>query len=176
MRNVPRKSSLKIDDGDIRKYLTRFFLEISNKLFIFVIEKVKLLNKTIMYFNGRKIKLSFSRAKYQTVGNTVYCTLQYTVNVPGAYSDAIVIVPNEKLTYTVTGKATCNGDDVFNKQLGREIANARAEAKAYKQAQTLMNKQVKEVVKKYYDMVLEFDEKADFIQRHDAEYVAELSK
>ena len=123
-----------------------------------------------MYFNGRKIKLSFSRAKYQTVGNTVYCTLQYTVNVPGAYSDAIVIVPNEKLTYTVTGKATCNGDDVFNKQLGREIANARAEAKAYKQAQ------VKEVVKKYYDMVLEFDEKADFIQRHDAEYVEELSK
>lgn len=129
-----------------------------------------------MYFNGRKIKLSFSRAKYQTVGNTVYCTLQYTVNVPRAYSDAIVIVPNEKLTFTVTGKATCNGDDVFNKQLGREIANARAEATAYKQAQVLMNKQVKEVVKKYYDMVLEFDEKADFIQRHDAEYVAELSK
>ena len=129
-----------------------------------------------MYFDGNKIKLSFSRPKYQTVGNTVYCTLQYIVNVPGAYSDAIVIVPNEKLTYTVTGKATCNGDDVFNKQLGREIANARAEAKAYKQAQTLMNKQVKEVVKKYYDMVLEFDEKADFIQRHDAEYVEELSK
>ena len=129
-----------------------------------------------MYFTSNKIKLSFSRAKYKTVGNTVYCTLQYTVNIPGAYSDAIVIVPNEKLTYTVTGKATCNGDDVFNKQLGREIANARAEAKAYKQAQTLMNKQMKEVVKKYYDMVLEFDEKADFIQRHDAEYVAELSK
>lgn len=129
-----------------------------------------------MYFNGRKIKLSFSRAKYQTVGNTVYCTLQYTVNVPGSYSDAIVIVPNDKLTYTVTGKATCNGGDVFNKWLGREIANARAEAKAYKQAQVLMNKQVKEVLKKYYDMVLEFDEKADYIQKHDEEYVAELSK
>ena len=129
-----------------------------------------------MYFNGRKIKLSFSRAKYQTVGNTVYCTLQYTVNIPGAYSDAIVIVPNEKLTYTVTGKATCNGDDVFNKQLGREIANARAEAKAYKQVQVLMNKQVKDVIKKYYDMVLEFDEKSDYIQKHDEEYVAELSE
>lgn len=129
-----------------------------------------------MYFNGRKIKLSFSRAKYQTVGNTVYCTLQYTVNVPGSYSDAIVIVPNDKLTYTVTSKATCNGGDVFNKWLGREIANARAEAKAYKQAQVLINKQVKEVIKKYYDMVLEFDEKADYIQKHDEEYVAELSK
>ena len=129
-----------------------------------------------MYFNGRKIKLSFSRAKYQTVGNTVYCTLQYTVNVPGSYSDAIVIVPNDKLVYTVTGKATCNGDDVCNKQLGREIANARAEAKAYKQAQTLINKQVKDVIKKYYDMVLEFDEKADYIQKHDEEYITELSK
>ena len=128
-----------------------------------------------MYFNSSKIKLSFSRAKYKTVDNTVYCTLQNTVNIPGSDSDAIVIVPNEKLTYTVTGKATCNGDDVFNKQLGREIANARAEAKAYKQAQTLVNKQVKEVIKRYYDMTLEFDEKADFIQKHDAEYVAELS-
>lgn len=129
-----------------------------------------------MYFNGRKIKLSFSRAKYQTVGNTVYCTLQYTVNVPGSFSDVIAIVDNDKLVYTVTGKATCNGGDVFNKQLGREIANARAEAKAYKQAQVLMNKQVKDVIKKYYDMVLEFDEKSDFIQKHNAEYVAELSK
>ena len=129
-----------------------------------------------MYFNGRKIKLSFSRAKYQTVGNTVYCTLQYTVNVPGSFSDVIATVDNDKLTYTVTGKATCNGGDVFNEQLGREIANARAEAKAYKQAQVLMNKQVKDVIKKYYDMVLEFDEKSDFIQKHNAEYVTEISK
>lgn len=129
-----------------------------------------------MYFNGRKIKLSFSRAKYQTVGNTVYCTLQYTVNVPRSFSDVIATVVNDKLTYTVTGKATCNGGDVFNKQLGREIANARAEAKAYKQAQVLMNKQVKDVIKKYYDMVLEFDEKSDFIQKHNAEYVTEISK
>ena len=128
-----------------------------------------------MYFNSSKIKLSFSRAKYKTEGNTVYCTLQYTVNIPGVYSDMIAIMDNDEQIYTVTAKATCNGDDVFNKQLGREIANARAEAKAYKQAQTLVNKQVKEVIKRYYDMTLEFDEKADFIQRHDAEYVAEIS-
>ena len=131
-----------------------------------------------MYFNGRKIKLSFSRAKYQTVGNTVYCTLQYTVNVPEACSDMIVIMGNvgNDLLYTATGKATCNSDDVFDKHTGREIAAARAEAKAYKQVQVLMNKQVKDVIKKYYDMVLEFDEKSDFIQKHNAEYVAELSK
>ena len=128
-----------------------------------------------MYFNSNKIKLSFSRAKYKTVGNTVYCTLQYTVNIPGVYSDMIAIMDNDEQIYTVTAKATCNDDDVFNKQLGREIANARAEAKAYKQAQTLVNKQVKEVIKRYYDMTLEFDEKADFIQRHDAEYVTEIS-
>ena len=129
-----------------------------------------------MYFNSSKIKLSFSRAKYKTEGNTVYCTLQYTVNIPGVYSDMIAIMDNDEQIYTVTAKATCNGDDVFNKQLGREIANARAEAKAYKQAQTLVNKQVKEVIKKYYDMTLEFDEKADFIQKHNAEYVADISK
>ena len=129
-----------------------------------------------MYFNGRKIKLSFSRPKYQTVGNTVHCTLQYTVNVPGSYSDVVAIVANDKLTFTATGKATCNSGDIFNKWMGRKIANARAEAKAYKRAQTLIKKQVKEVIKRYYDMTLEFDEKADFVQRHNVEYVNEISK
>ena len=129
-----------------------------------------------MYFNSNKIKLSFSRAKYKTEGNTVYCTLQYTVDVPGSYSEMIATVANDKLVYTATGKATCNSDDVFNKHIGREIAEARAEAKAYKHVQTLVNKQVKEVIKKYYDMTLEFDERADFIQKHNAEYVADISK
>ena len=130
-----------------------------------------------MYFNSNKIKLSFSMAKYKTEGNTVYCTLQYTVDVPGAYSEMIAtFMPNDYTVYTATGKATCNGDDVFNKHIGREIAEARAEAKAYKHVQTLVNKQVKEVIKKYYDMTLEFDERADFIQKHNAEYVADISK
>ena len=131
-----------------------------------------------MYFTSNKIKLSFSRAKYKTVGNTVYCTLQYTVNVPEACSDMIVIMGNvgNDLLYTATGKATCNSDDVFDKHIGREIAEARAEAKAYKHIQTLVNNQVKEVIKKYYDMTLEFDEKADYIQKHNAEYVTEISK
>lgn len=129
-----------------------------------------------MYFDGNKIKLSFSRAKYQTVGNTVYCTLQYTVNVPGACSKMIATMPNDYTVYTATGKATCNSDDVFNKHTGREIAEARAEAKAYKHVQTLVNNQVKDVIKKYYDMTLEFDEKADYIQKHNAEYVTEISK
>ena len=130
-----------------------------------------------MYFNSNKIKLSFSRAKYKTEGNTVYCTLQYTVDVPGAYSDMIAtFMPNDYTVHTATGKATCNSDDVFDKHTGREIAAARAEAKAYKHVQTLVNKQVKEVIKKYYDMTLEFDERADFIQKHNAEYVADISK
>lgn len=129
-----------------------------------------------MYFNGNKIKLSFSRPKYQTLGNEVYCTLQYTVNVPGSYSDMIAAVPNDKLTYTATAKATCNSDDVFDKKLGRDIARARAEAKAYKQADTLVKKQVQKLVKIYHDMTLDFSERVDYIQKHDAEYVAELSK
>lgn len=128
-----------------------------------------------MYFNGNKIKVSFDRAKYHTNGNEVYCTLQYRVIVPdviSAYMDTIIGFG----THTAVGKAKCNGDDVFNKKLGRDIANARAEAKAYKHAQVLVNKYVKELAKTYYNMTLEFDERVDFIQRHDAEYVAEISK
>ena len=129
-----------------------------------------------MYFNGNKIKLSFSKPKYQTVGNEVYCTLQYTVKIPGAYSDMIATVSNDKLTYTATAKATCNSDDVFDKKLGRDISRARAEAKAYKQADTLVKKEVQKLVKIYHDMTLDFSERVDAIQKHDTEYVAELSK
>jgi hypothetical protein len=88
----------------------------------------------------------------------------------------IATVANDKQIFTTTAKATCNGNDVFDKKLGRDIANARAEAKAYKHAKNLVSNQVKDMVKKYYDMVLEFDERVDYIQRHDAEYVAEISK
>ena len=134
-----------------------------------------------MYFNSDKIKLSFSRAKYHTDGNVVYCTLQYTVRVPWATStpkdNGVGLDTFLNLgVYSAVGKATCNGSDVFDKQLGRDISNARAEAKAYKQAKLLVNKYVKEVAKTYYNMSLEFEERADYIQRHDAEYIAELSK
>jgi hypothetical protein len=88
----------------------------------------------------------------------------------------IATVPNDKLTYTATAKATCNSDDVFDKKLGRDIARARAEAKAYKQADTQVKKDVQKLVKIYHDMTLDFSEKVDYIQKHDAEYVAELSK
>ena len=136
-----------------------------------------------MHFNSNKIKVYFEKPKYSRNGKEVTCSLRYVIRIPNVKdtrkddSENCYISTFISLgSFISTGTATCNSEDVFNKQLGREIANARAEAKAYKQVQTLMNKQVKDVIKKYYDMVLEFDEKSDFIQKHNAEYVAELSK
>lgn len=143
-----------------------------------------------MIFNRHDIKVSFGRPKYVTENNKVKCTLNYRINVPTfvhdedrfpakGYNPAAVHSCGEFYLgdeLTATGVATCGPDDKFNKQVGREIAEARAEAKAYKHAAILVKKYVKAVAEAYANMSLEFEAKADHVQRHNKEYVAEIGK
>lgn len=143
-----------------------------------------------MIFDRNDIKVSFDRPKYVTDGNKVKCTLTYRINVPefnhnedrfnakGYNPTAVQAYGQFELgdVHTAVGVAVCNPDDTFDKKTGREIAEARAEAKAYKHANKLVKKFVKSVVDAYAGMVLEFEAKADYVQRHNAEYTAELGK
>lgn len=143
-----------------------------------------------MIFNRHDIKVSFDRPKYVTENNKVKCTLNYRINVPkfvhydadftdSGYNESAVHSYGEFVLgerHTVTGVAICGPDDKFNKQVGREIAEARAEAKAYKHAAILVKKYVKAVAEAYANMSLEFEAKADHVQRHNKEYVAEIGK
>lgn len=132
-------------------------------------------------FNRKDIKVSILKVGYQTKGNEVSCTLKYRIKVPGFLhiSEANAIDVGGYFDFgvrTVVGTARCNDQDQFNKQLGRDIAAARAEAKAYKDASILVQKFVKSTAETLHDIALNFEEKADYIQKHDAEYTAELGK
>jgi hypothetical protein len=143
-----------------------------------------------MIFDRNDIKVSFDRPKYITEGNKVKCTLNYRVNVPGFRHDEDRVTvkgynPVAVNTYgdfdlgdkhTAVGVAMCSPGDEFNKKTGREIAEARAEAKAYKHAAKLVKRFVKSVADAYANMALEFEAKADYVQRHNKEYVAETGK
>jgi hypothetical protein len=143
-----------------------------------------------MIFDRNDIKVSFDRPKYVTEGNKVTCTLNYRVNVPGFRHDEAKMTvkgynPKAVQAYgdfdlgdmhTATCVAVCSPTDEFSKKTGREIAEARAEAKAYKHAAILVKKFVKTVADAYASMSLEFEAKADYVQRHNKEYVAETGK
>ena len=143
-----------------------------------------------MVFNRNDIKISFDRSKYVTENKKVKCILTYRINVPSfvhsedrfsakGYNLAAVHIYGEfelGEELTATGVATCGPEDSFDKKTGREIAEARAEAKAYKHAEKLLKRYVKTVVDAYSDMLLAFEAKADCVQRHNAEYTAEVGK
>lgn len=143
-----------------------------------------------MLIDQNAIKVSFEKPRYETHGNKVKCTLNYRIVVPqasheenpmtkkgfnpAAKSIFLVFYLGEK--HTAVGTASCSPDDQFDKKLGREIAEARAEASAYRHASKLVRKYVGELAAKYEDMVLAFELKADYVQRHNSEYTAELGK
>lgn len=143
-----------------------------------------------MVFDRNNIKISFDRPKYVTENKKVKCILTYRINVPSfvhdedrfpakGYNPAAVHSCGEFYLgdeLTATGVATCGPEDNFDKKVGREIAEARAEAKAYKHAEKLLKKYVKTVVDAYSNMLLAFEAKADCVQRHNAEYTAEVGK
>lgn len=135
-----------------------------------------------MHFNSNKIKIYFEQPKYSRNGNEITCSLRYVIRIPNVkdtrkdssencYMSSFISMGS----YISTGTATCNSEDVFDKQLGRDIAKARAEANAYRHGQRMVDKYVKRMAQTYYDMALEFAEKADHVRRNNAEYVSRLS-
>lgn len=144
-----------------------------------------------MIFDRNDIKVTFDRPKYVTEGNKVTCTLNYRILVPSfqhedrQYTDSRGYNPTAVRAiagfalgdmHSAVGVAQCSPDDTFDKKTGREIAEARAEAKAYKHAAILVKKFVQKVALAYVDMAYNFEAKADCIQRHDKEYVLSMGK
>lgn len=134
-----------------------------------------------MRIDSNRIKVSFKRANFSTEGNVVKCTLNYTILVPdfnfNVSGSGIESFGSFWLgTRRTVGVAKCSPNDTFDKKKGREIAEARAEAKAYKHASMLVRRYIKNVVDKYHNMIMEFDAKSDYVQRHNADYVKELDR
>lgn len=143
-----------------------------------------------MNFEGNKIKLSFKRPKFIKNGNKITCILKYKINVPSVfergYRNGGLLTSNtyhsqfynvndtSEHCFTATGVAMCRHGDTFNDNLGRKIAEARAESAAYAFATPLVKKYVQSTAESLLNMSYDFAAKSDNVKRHNKEYVNDL--
>lgn len=147
-----------------------------------------------MHYSSQNIKLSFGRPRYETIGNTVKCSLNYTIKVPAIFADSEVTRGNngesassdvgiifnftgmsgEKITST--GTAQCHPNDSFDKSVGRKIARARAEQAAYSFARRLIGDYVEKAIGKLSLAIDMFDRKSSEIIEADKRFVTDLSE
>ncbi len=71
--------------------------------------------------------------------------------------------------------ARCHNDDVFNSEVGKKIARAKAEAKAYKQALFYTKLCLKPELRKVNDLIA-FMNKANRCMSHNKEYIQRISE
>jgi len=147
-----------------------------------------------MNFLGNKIKLSFTRPKFTKNGNKITCQLKYRIVVPSVNScsshkslgnDSAVVtdfgcgVYNNSVNipsdfFVATGVAVCNEGDTFDNNLGRKMAEARAESAAYSHAAPIVKKYVQSLAEDLLNMSYDFAAKSDGVRRHNKEYVNDL--
>lgn len=136
--------------------------------------------------NDNPICLSFDRPQFKTEGNKITCDLRYIiVNEPRAiydsncYMNSFVGVGIQRrqrradLYSTATGVAVCSPDDAFDKKTGRRIAQARAEAAAYREAHAIVSKHLNNL-RKSIDEAYQFMDKADSVIEHNKDFVEKI--
>lgn len=111
-------------------------------------------------------------------------SLDYQINPKGRMGEIIcveyfVYKVNKKpfLRITAVGKAKCNPEhDTFDENVGKKIARARAEKKAFKIFKRCIDKEIK-IQKKQLDILIQNSEEilANQIE-HQEEYIKELCK
>lgn len=135
-----------------------------------------------MRFTREDIKISFDKPVYYVneEKKTVVCTLNYTVFVPlnydvAAFDVAAFYYSIDNFSGSVTTKAKCHPDDVFDSDLGCDIAFARAENAAYSDSLRRITDSCN-VFKIFLKKVDAFKEKTIAHNNHNNDYVAELSE
>ena len=146
-----------------------------------------------MRFTREDIKISFDKPVYYVneEKKTVVCVLDYQALIPQATfipsktpeSDEYSLFEHVSFgnvgflsfSGSVKTKAKCHVDDVFDSEIGCDIAFARAENAAYTE--------VLNVVREYASSLTEFLNKVDNFadktishNEHNSEYIAELSE
>ena len=130
------------------------------------------------------VKVSFlGRPKFETKGNEVKCTLLYEVRIPAfclRYNNPNGTYNKESYFETycsqakAVGTAKCSANDSFDKETGRSIAAARAEAIAYRDARNFIQNYVLKPMAEVMDSCSKFVGKAEYVINHDAEYAKEM--
>lgn len=166
-------------------------LENKKKFCIFVKEVKTIKNLRIMRFTRDDIKISFDKPVYYVneEKKTVVCILGYKALIPQAsFMPKSVTVdeygywtgPIGKLGFcdfegSVTTKAKCHGDDVFDPEIGCDIAFARAENAAYSEVSRVVA-EYENALNEYLAKIQAFQFKASSHNFHNDEYIADMSE
>lgn len=140
-----------------------------------------------MFTTRQNIKLSFAKPSFtvNTAKRTVTCVLRYTINIPEMFSVANsgrskkpasgISVGQCFVENSAVGIAICCPDDKFCPKIGKEIAEARAESQAYKDASKHMADVYSAIAEKFSDYSLEFATRGARIVEHNDAYIKSIS-
>lgn len=112
------------------------------------------------------MKLVVIDTKYLVKDNIVKCCIKYCVK----FEDG-----TKSPEYKAFGNAKCNKEDKFDFEIGRKIALARAESKAYKVNKKICNDMINDYTNKLKELI-PFKDKAIACIEHNKEYINGLSK
>lgn len=125
-------------------------------------------------FDRFDIALSIYNRIYEYNGKETTCTVQAKAKTPKAF---------EKIFGTIevnaTAVAKCHPDDTFDQVIGGKIAEAKAEAKAYKMVAKEINKKwndMMDAIEGIYPMKVNFSSKATRCIKHNGKYIKFLTK
>lgn len=125
-------------------------------------------------FDRFDIAMSIFKKVYHYDGKETSCTVYAKAKTPKAFEK--IFGPIEVVALST---ARCHPDDTYDQELGGKIAEAKAEAKAYKVLAAEINKKwdaLMDVVEGIYPMKVNFSSKANRCIKHNAKYIKFLSK
>lgn len=112
------------------------------------------------------MKLIVTDTSYMIKDNIVKCYIKYHVK----FKDG-----KKSSEYKTLGTAKCNKDDKFDFEIGKKIALARAESKAYKVNKKVCNDIINNCENRLKELI-PFRDKAIGCIEHNKEYIANISK
>lgn len=91
------------------------------------------------------IKLSFQDHKFYTNPATgqVYCKVKFSINMDGRFQkllNAFIKATNYPINYVVISGSNLAPGDVFDPEIGKKVARAKAESAAYKRVDKMLQK------------------------------------
>ena len=125
-------------------------------------------------FDRFDIALSIYDRKYVQEGKNVTCTIFAKAKTPKAFEKIF-----GEIEITADSTAKCHPEDEFDLELGYKIAEAKAEAKAYKQVANAINMKwddIMDVLERIYPMKINFSSKANRCIKHNKKYIKYLTK
>lgn len=129
-----------------------------------------------MNFNIENFKLTMRPefTFFYVNGTDVTCKMSYYLNVPDAYLEL-----HGPIYGTVVATAHCHEDDVFNLEVGKKVALAKAELVAYKESRRILMSKLQETINTVVglsEMAERFGDKAENVITHNKEYITRITQ